>query len=69
MHPAILMSLLGSFHDVFGLISFEDARIVIEKLKIDDPDKHYISLKENLFKFNSKAEYWTDRDKKNNNIR
>lgn len=67
MHHSILMCLFGSLHDVFGDVSFPDARNVFKELKIDTSNEHYEYLKEKLFIFNSKQEYWIDRNKKDDN--
>jgi len=58
MHPFILECLFRSLHDVFGDISFPDARTVFEKLKIDSSNKYYNDLAINLYKFSSKKEFW-----------
>ena len=67
MHPSILDCLFGSLHDVCGNISFPDARIIVKQLSIDSSNERYTHLADSLYKFNSREEYWNDRNKKNNN--
>jgi len=64
MHLSILMSLFGSLHDVFGHISFPEARSIFNQLNIDGSNEYYDYLKEKLYKFDSQQEYWVDRNKK-----
>lgn len=66
MHPSILDCLFGSLHDVCGNISFPDARIIVKQLSIDSSNERYTHLADSLYKFNSREEYWNDRNKKNN---
>ncbi len=63
MHSSILMCLFGSLNDVYGDISFHDARNIFKVLKVDSSSEYYTYLKEQLFKFNSKKEYWIARNK------
>lgn len=50
MHSSILKCLFASLHDVFGDISFPQARKVFQQLEVDTSTQEYNYLKEHLFR-------------------